>query len=368
MTNHLNEDAFNVLATIEQYLQHTLSKEQRAEFEQKMKTDVDVFQLVKEYEALFQTMNFQHEQARLEAYLQTKKSAGNNSLSQSKIKFKKHTLQVQHFIFRNQTKLVAAAFIGVFSSIAFYLLQLFFTHSNELIELKRTVANSIYKLEKKIDTKDKQHNVQVDNVGTGFLIDNDGYLVTNSHILKDAKNISVENSKGESFMTEVLHMNADIDLAILKIIDSNFTMKEQIPYMLANKQADLGESIFTLGYPKEDIVYGEGYLSSLTGYHSDSTALQMNIALNPGNSGGPIFDNYGNVIGIVRNKQKEVEGVSFALKSALIIKTIKQLKADDSLKQIKTLQLNTYAPYSTSNKLSRIKKYRPYIYLVKCYS
>ena len=98
----------------------------------------------------------------------------------------------------------------------------------------------------------------------------------------------------------------------------------------------MGEQIFTLGYPRNDIVYGEGYLCARTGYNSDSLTYQVQISANPGNSGGPVFNNNGEVIGILSTRQAQVEGVAFAVKSKNIFRMVDELQnSDTSMEKIK---------------------------------
>jgi len=80
---------------------------------------------------------------------------------------------------------------------------------------------------------------------------------------------------------------------------------------------DLGEEIFTLGYPRSDndIVYGKGYLSAQSGFEGDSNAYQIQISANPGYSGAPVFNDNAELIGIISTRQKQAEGVAFAIKS-----------------------------------------------------
>ena len=94
---------------------------------------------------------------------------------------------------------------------------------------------------------------------------------------------------------------------------------------------NLGEAIFTLGYPRDEIVYGEGYLSAKTGYRGDSLTCQIAVAANPGNSGGPVLDKNGEVIGVLSNRQEHVQGAVFAIRSKNIYLALDEMKKDSSL-------------------------------------
>ena len=109
------------------------------------------------------------------------------------------------------------------------------------------------------------------------------------------------------------------------------------------------------------MVYGEGSLSSLSGYSNDTTMYQISIPVNPGNSGGPLLDEQGNVIGIVRGKITSAEGTGFAIKSAEIIKSINTLSADS----IQTT--NKKAGLKGIKRTEQIKRINPYVFNVLVY-
>jgi S1-C subfamily serine protease len=79
-------------------------------------------------------------------------------------------------------------------------------------------------------------------------------------------------------------------------------------------------------------VYGEGYLSSKSGNSGDTTTYQVSISANPGNSGSPVFNKKGEIIGIISSKQTNAEGVVFAIKSKNIYKALDEIKKDEPIK------------------------------------
>src|SRR5678815_6365 len=104
------------------------------------------------------------------------------------------------------------------------------------------------------------------------------------------------------------------------------------PYSIRKSSAELGEQIFTLGYPRDEVVYGEGYLSAKSGYSGDTTAYQVSISVNPGNSGGPVINHNGEVIGIISSKETNADGVVFAIKSQNIYKALEEIKKTDTIR------------------------------------
>ncbi|MEO8819788.1 MAG: serine protease [Ginsengibacter sp.] len=196
---------------------------------------------------------------------------------------------------------------------------------------------------------------------TGFLVDGRGYLITNAHVVDNAKNLIVENKKGEQFVAEIIYSNSVTDIAILKIIDSSFNKVNDLPYTFTKTGAELAEPIFTLGYPREEVVYGEGYLSAQSGYYGDTTSYQISISANPGNSGGPVIDQNGEVIGIISSKETNADGVVFAIKSKNIYSALKEIKQEKDI-SIKTPTVNTLKGL---NRVKQIKKLEDFIYKVK---
>ena len=128
-------------------------------------------------------------------------------------------------------------------------------------------------------------NAKLISGGSGFLIDAKGYIITNAHVLKGSGAVVV-NNKGQEFSASISYVDQSKDLAILKINDEDYQPLASLPYSIKKANTEMGERVFTLGYPRNDIVYGEGYLSARTGYNSDSLTYQVQISANPGNSGG----------------------------------------------------------------------------------
>lgn len=201
--------------------------------------------------------------------------------------------------------------------------------------------------------------------GTGFALTTNGYLCTSYHVIKDADSVYVQNTKGELFKAKVAFSDPQYDIAILKIIDNSFTHLSNIPYRLKKYNTGMGENVFTLGFPKDDAVFGEGYVSSKSGHGGDTTQYQVSIPINPGNSGGPLLDNYGNIIGLITSKENQVDGATFAVKSRYIQEAINSIPQDSLGKKV------TYAkksPLQGLKRTSQIDKIQDYVYQIKVYN
>lgn len=160
------------------------------------------------------------------------------------------------------------------------------------------------------------------STGTGFAISSNGYIVTNHHVIENAKSVEVKGVNGnfsKKLSAEVVVSDEKNDLAIIKINDPNFSSLGTIPYTFRQGIADVGESVFVLGYPMtssmgEEIKLTNGIISSKTGFKGDISAYQVSVPVQPGNSGGPLFDKNGNILGVVNAKHSLAENASYAIK------------------------------------------------------
>ena len=240
-------------------------------------------------------------------------------------------------------------------------------HVPNYSELKRdmeTIKRSQNALIRNINSKDMPI-AESQYGGTGFALSSDGYLVTNYHVVKGADSIYVQNNKGESFKVQTVYIDPAFDIAVLQIADPAFKSLSPLPYTFKKTNSELGEDVYTIGYPKDDVVYGKGYLSSATGFGGDSIAYQISIPVNPGNSGGPLMDGRGNVIGMVSGKQTQADGAAFAVKSDFILKAINDIP-EDSLKQ--KIVINKRNTLAGLNRTQQIKKMQDFIFIVKVYN
>ena len=196
---------------------------------------------------------------------------------------------------------------------------------------------------------------------TGFLIDGKGFIVTNAHVVNRMKIIYVENIKGDYFTAQAVYTDQNTDLAILKITDTAYKTILNLPYSINKTNSNLGEQIFTLGYPRNEIVYGEGYVSAKSGNEDDSTSYQLSVSVNPGNSGGPVLNRYGQIIGIITSKNLTADGVVFAAKSKNIFKLIEAAKNAGDTANIKL-------PSNTSlrglDREQQVKKMEEFVFMV----
>jgi serine protease Do len=200
--------------------------------------------------------------------------------------------------------------------------------------------------------------------GTGFALTADGYLVTSYHVIQGADSLLIEGRDQQHYHAETVYSDRAHDLAILRIKDRDFNGFGRLPYTFKAGQADLGERVYTLGYPREDMVYGDGALSARSGFGGDTAFYQVSIPVNPGNSGGPLLDERGNLIGVVSGRQSDAQSAAFATKSSLLLRLV------DSL-----AKKQPAAPYHLphTNRLvgtprpQQIKKLQDFVFVVKVF-
>lgn len=194
--------------------------------------------------------------------------------------------------------------------------------------------------------------------GTGFAIDASGYVMTSYHVIADAKSITVSNEKTEALKMKVVYSNPALDLAVLRVDQDGFKSFGELPFSVRRSVADPGEKVYTLGFPREDLVFGEGSVSSYTGYEGDTVAYQISIPVNPGNSGGPLFDSQGNLIGIISGRNASAEGASFAVKLRWIADDISANSADK-------INLPGRKNLRALDRATQVKRMKDFVYLVK---
>ncbi len=269
---------------------------------------------------------------------------------------------------RNRSAVAVAASFIVVLSVALFSIQSNKTQTgtyaemkNELSKIRTSQNNLIRNLQ-----SNKPAAVNPGKFGgSGFALSANGYICTNYHVVKDADSIYVQNSKGESFKVVNVYNDPQYDLAILKIVDSKFTNLPQLPYSLKTATIGLGENVYTLGYPKNDAVLGEGYVSSKSGFGGDTTmAYQVAIPVNPGNSGGPLLNNQGHIIGVISGKENQTDGAAFAVKSKFIKEALNAIPQDSLTNRISSSKKTLI---SGMKRTKQIEKIQDYVFMVRVF-
>jgi S1-C subfamily serine protease len=212
--------------------------------------------------------------------------------------------------------------------------------------------------------KDSEDEFDIVGSGSGFAIDANGLIITSYHVVENANKIQIRGIKGDFdkvYKAKVLTFDRNNDLAILKIDDPKFTKLENIPYLLSDRIADVGEDIFTLGYPLrssmgDEIKLTNGIVSSKSGFQGDVTAYQISAQVQAGNSGCPLFDKNGNIIGVV-NARHIVESATYSVKTPYLRNLLSSLDNPPLLQTHSEL-----AGKSLSEQVKLIKKF---VYIIE---
>ena len=183
------------------------------------------------------------------------------------------------------------------------------------------------------DKKDKAKG----GSGSGFFINDKGYVVTNNHVIKKCDSISVVHNKNE-IKAVMYSSDYSNDIAVIKIANKNDKFVK-----IRDKENELGETVIVLGFPLADLLADNmhmtsGDVSALSGIKNDQRYIQMSAPVQPGNSGGPMLDESGNLSGIVSSKLNAIavanytgtlpENVNFAIKSKYLVDHLKANKVD----------------------------------------
>lgn len=361
-----------MLDAVERYIKGEMLPEEKVFFEQLRKNNTGVDQMVVEHTILLNQMNKFGE---TKDFKNTLEDVHNNLFEAGAITEPAPAKVVSLWKKYKRVVAVAASIAGI-TAVSISGLVSYFSPKvspQQLIYLSRQIQNqnkTIKDLSTKINTTSVNEapripvDAKIKAGGTGFLIDVKGYLVTNAHVVNHATGVVVQNNKGQEFNAKIIKFDEGSDLALLKIDDEDFKPYTSLPYSISKNSADIGEQIFTLGYPRDEIVYGEGYMSAKTGFEGDTLACQVAVAANPGNSGGPVFNKNGEVIGILSTRQIQAQGVVFAIKSKNIFKTIDEVKADTAYANLKT---PTTSSLKGMDRVQQIRKIQDCIFIVKSY-
>ncbi len=186
------------------------------------------------------------------------------------------------------------------------------------------------------ETNGSKNNEQpaenIESTSTGFLITPDGFILTACHSVGKTENVEVTYNQ-KQYTAKVILKDESIDAAVIKI-DGN-----DLPYLPITSSADArtGDTVFTMGYPQVSLQgtepkFTEGSISSLSGIADNPHYFQISVPVQPGNSGGPLVNKKGEVIGLIVAKLNDVtslltsgsvpQNVNYALKSSFVLSFI----------------------------------------------
>ncbi|MDQ2752930.1 MAG: serine protease [Bacteroidota bacterium] len=361
-----------LLDSIERYLNGTMLPEERKYFQQLRKNTPEIDQMVVEHRLFLQQIgmyadkkNLMHTLNNIHDTLVEKGDINEGGETNTKGKV------LQLWAKYKRVTAIAASIAGITALLISLLITQFSPAS--------LTKSDVQELSKKINVLENKTNVLNAEIkknqnlpaahtyttgGTGFLIDGRGYLITNAHVLK-GKGVVVNNN-GVDLTATIAYVDADRDLALLKIDDKAFKPIASLPYSFKHSNFNLGSDVYTLGYPRDIIVYNSGYISATSGHDGDTSSLQISLPANPGNSGGPVLNKNGEVVGILSAREAGAEGVVFAVKSNGIYDMLNDLKKEDTSYQ--SIRMPQISALKKLDREQQIKRVSDYVYQVKVYN
>jgi S1-C subfamily serine protease len=209
--------------------------------------------------------------------------------------------------------------------------------AEEIVEAQRLSREFVPK--KETPSSSSNNSTSPDSptaTGTGFFITDDGYLISNYHVVKDAAKVRLLTGAGIIDAT-VVKVDAANDLALLKA-KGRFA---PLP-VASSRTAHLGNSVATVGFPNIGLQgfapkLAKGEIASLSGAADDARYFQISVPVQPGNSGGALVDEHGNVVGVVSAKLDALvalaasgslpENVNYAVKSSFLLSFLESVPA-----------------------------------------
>ncbi|MBA9075649.1 S1 family peptidase [Rufibacter quisquiliarum] len=359
---------------MERYRQHQVTSAERQELEERLATDPLFAQRVQDFELLTSSLQAYGKQQELRQKLNSLHQEWRQENPASAPAPVRRRTPMQLFMRRY------AATMGVAATVAIVTVFSALLGMEMWRSATKQQAARYVELRREVDALKRKQNALLQDAtatpkasavnpgqftGTGFALTSDGYFVTSYHVIEGADSLMIEHKNGQKYKVEEIYSDQIRDLALLRVADTTFDGFGKLPYSFKSKESDLGERVFTLGYPREDVVFGEGTLSSRSGVYGDTASYQISIPLNPGNSGGPLLDDRGNMIGVISGKMLGVDGAAFAVKSAYLLSLLEQLPSHRLPQPVNLPKVNNLAGTSRPQQL---KKLQDFVYMVKVYN
>jgi len=357
-----------LLDAVERYIRGEMLPEEKVFFEHIRSTNPDVDQLVVEHTLFLDRFSKYGEIAGFKAQLQDvhQQLTETGQIEESR-PAKVVTLWNKYKrVIGVAASIAGITALGISGLISLLSPKVSMEHVNLLDRHLQTTEARLNNLTNKINSAEAAADFK--SGGTGFLIDGKGYLVTNAHVVKNSTQVEVQNNLG-GYNARIISLDQRADLALLKIEDTSFHTWNVLPYGINKNGSELGEELFTLGYPRDEIVYNKGYMSAKTGFNGDTLACQITIAANPGNSGTPVLNNDGEIIGVVNSSQQNAQGVVFAVRSKNLFRIIDVMKSDSTLLRSDSSLSRLHLPLTSSirglDRKQQIKRIEDCIFIVK---
>jgi serine protease Do len=353
-----------IQAWIEHYHIGEMSVEEREHFEASMDDSAELRRLYREHKAFVRTVNHNAAKQLISSQLAVIKQEQSSTI-------KRISNNMQVHVNRYWKIASVAASVAVLSSVGTMMFSKSYyknAMNSELVSLSRKMTKEDLALKNKLKTLDStlvqlvpvQPQGSAQSAATCFALNNNGYAVTNAHVIDKGNTVYIFTTDNVAHKATIISRNDELDIAVLKVDDPEFKFSKvnDVPYSLGNYASDMAQNVYTLGYPKNSVVYNRGYVSSTNGRNDDSSRYQLELPSSPGVSGSPVFDEKGNIVAIINSKESIGGGTTYALKSN---KLKQYLNAADSIK------LNTGTKMQGKSTSEQIKLLQDFVLVVKVY-
>ena len=193
----------------------------------------------------------------------------------------------------------------------------------------KNIQNSIYKI------------ITANGTGTGFKVADHDFLITNYHVIKGSKVLAVEDHHKNRYLAKVAMVNTEVDLAFLDVEELK-SIKSSIQ-LEPNNQVTSMQKIFINGFPfGMPYTVTEGIVSSPNQPMQGRNYVQTDAAVNPGNSGGPMLNEHGVLVGVTTAKFTQADNVGFGIKHTDVIKQVNDYKFEDVKYRVKCNSCDTF--------------------------
>ena len=238
------------------------------------------------------------------------------------------------------------------------------------LKKRECTDNTVFKTLIVIDNPNKKEFIKGEwaSNGSGVIISKSGHIITNHHVIENTEEIEVEfilKDEIKKFNAEIVKVDKINDLAIIKIVDVNFNGLDEVPYNFKTRSSDVGTKVYAYGYPMALSIMGkevkvtDGIISSKTGFNGNITTYQITAPIQGGNSGGPLFDEKGNLIGINSSgiRKDVADNVAYSIKLSYILNLIDILP--------ESIELPSSTKLTSLPLTEQIKEISKYVVLIK---
>ena len=207
--------------------------------------------------------------------------------------------------------------------------KIFFAKGSDIVSYSKNSAAELFN----VSNNGANEKLELVSTGSGFFVNNQGQVVTNKHVVSECLSLSI-SIDGEEKTAKIIHSSENIDLAIL---DTGISKNTYIAIQPSNEKARLGEEIIAIGFPLHGVLSSDpslttGNISSLSGLENNKNSIQISSPIQPGNSGGPLLNKKGYLVGVVQSKLNTLrlaqytgdiaQNVNFAINTSALVQVL----------------------------------------------